>query len=88
MFKTCLLCIYNINIISQKYIKPLSAKIIKNFQIPAESELNNIQFYFFSVKELVNGTEVIGVKYPKQYLPIITWFTHGVFLFFLFLGNY
>jgi len=50
--------------------------------------LNDIQFYLFSVKELVNGTEVIGVKYPKQYLPIITWFTHGVFLFFLFLGNY
>jgi len=34
--------------------------------------LNNIQFYFFSVKELVNGTEVIGVKYPKLSSEIYT----------------
>jgi hypothetical protein len=42
IFKICLLCIHNINIISQTYAKPLSAKIIKNFQILAESEIEVI----------------------------------------------
>jgi len=42
IFKTCLLCIYNINIIIQKYARPLPGEIIQNFQIPAEKEINLI----------------------------------------------
>lgn len=50
--------------------------------------LHNIEFSLFSEKELVHGTEVVGVKYPKQYLSVISWFTFGIFPFFLFVGHY
>ncbi|MCD4843775.1 MAG: hypothetical protein K8R25_04715 [Methanosarcinales archaeon] len=62
IFKTRLLCIHNINIISQKYTKPLSAKIIKNFQIPAESEVkinqrqlidNAVEFAYFHEDDFI-----------------------------------
>lgn len=50
--------------------------------------LINIEFILFSEKELVHGIEVVGVKFPKQYVPILTWFTYGVFPLFLFVGHY
>ena len=50
--------------------------------------LINIEFILFSEKELVHGIEVVGVKYPKQYVPMLTWFTYGVFPLFLIVGHY
>jgi hypothetical protein len=48
----------------------------------------NIEFILFSEKELVNGIEVVGVHFPKQYVPIYSWITFGVFPLFLVVGQY
>lgn len=48
----------------------------------------NIEFILFSEKELVNGIEVVGVHFQKQYVPIYSWITFGVFPLFLVLGQY
>jgi len=50
--------------------------------------LTIIEFILFSEKELVNGIEVIGVHFPKQYVPIYSWITFGVFPLFLVVGQY
>ena len=50
--------------------------------------ITNIEFILFSEKELVNGIEVVGVHFPKQYVPIYSWITFGVFPLFLVVGQY
>lgn len=50
--------------------------------------LTKIEFILFSEKELVNGIEVVGVHFPKQYVPIYSWITFGVFPLFLVVGQY
>ena len=50
--------------------------------------LTKIEFILFSEKELVNGIEVVGVHFQKQYVPIYSWITFGVFPLFLVLGQY
>ncbi|MCD4845845.1 MAG: hypothetical protein K8R25_15295 [Methanosarcinales archaeon] len=48
----------------------------------------NIEFILFSEKELVNGIEVGVVHFPKQYVPMHSWITFGVFPLFLVVGQY
>lgn len=50
--------------------------------------LTKIEFILFSEKELVNGIEVVGVHFQKQYVPIYSWITFGVFPLFLVVGQY
>ena len=50
--------------------------------------LINVEFIFFSEKELIHGAEVTRVNIPVQYLPIPRWFSFGPLPFFLVAGHY